>query len=39
MDVPLFWADEDDPNVTIRKLNGKIERGLVDEDGEFKAID
>jgi hypothetical protein len=38
-DVPLFWADEDDPTVTIRKLNGKIERGLVDEDGEFKAID
>jgi hypothetical protein len=37
-DVPLFWADEDDPNVTIRKLNG-IERGAVDEDGEFKAID
>ena len=38
-DVPLFWADENDPNVSIRKLNGKIERGIVDEDGEFKAID
>jgi hypothetical protein len=38
-DVPLFWADEDDPNVCIRKLNGKIERGVVDEDGQFKVID
>jgi hypothetical protein len=38
-DVPLFWADDNDPNICIRKLNGKIERGVVDEDGEFKAID
>jgi hypothetical protein len=38
-DVPLFWADDNDPNVCIRKLNGKIERGIVDEDGQFKAID
>jgi hypothetical protein len=39
-DVPLFWADEDNPaEGVIRKLNGKIERGVVDEDGNFKAID
>jgi hypothetical protein len=39
-DVPLFWADEDNPvGGVIRKLNGKIERGVVDEDGKFKAID
>jgi hypothetical protein len=39
-DVPLFWADEDNPGEgVIRKLNGKIERGVVDEDGQFKAID
>jgi hypothetical protein len=39
-DVPLFWADEDNPaEGVIRKLNGKIERGVLDEDGQFKAID
>jgi hypothetical protein len=39
-DVPLFWADEDNPeNGFIRKLNGKVERGVLDEDGTFKAID
>jgi hypothetical protein len=39
-DVPLFWADEDNPkDGVIRKLNGKIERGVVDEDGNFKVID
>jgi hypothetical protein len=39
-DVPLFWADEDNPvDGVIRKLNGKIERGVLDEDGNFKAID
>jgi hypothetical protein len=38
-DVPLFWADDNDPNISIRKLNGKIERGIVDEDGQFKATD
>jgi hypothetical protein len=39
-DVPLFWADEDNPkDGVIRKLNGKIERGVVDEDGNFKVTD
>jgi hypothetical protein len=39
-DVPLFWADEDNPTEgVIRKLNGKTERGVVDEDGNFRAID
>jgi hypothetical protein len=39
-DVPLFWADEDNlPEGVIRKLNGKIERGVVDEDGNFKVTD
>jgi hypothetical protein len=39
-DVPLFWADEDNPGEGfIRKLNGKIERGVLDEDGQFKVID
>jgi hypothetical protein len=39
-DVPLFWADEDNPkDGFIRKLNGKIERGVVDEDGNFKVVD
>lgn len=38
-DVPLFWADEDNlPEGVIRKLNGKIERGVIDEDGQFTAI-
>ena len=39
-DVPLFWADEENPtDGFIRKLNGKIERGVVDEDGNFKVTD
>jgi hypothetical protein len=39
-DVPLFWADENNPkDGFIRKLNGKIERGVVDEDGNFKVTD
>jgi hypothetical protein len=39
-DVPLFWADEDNPKEGfIRKLNGKIERGVLDEDGNFKVTD
>ena len=38
-DVPLFWADPDSPDGFIRKLNGRIERGVLDEDGTFKAID
>jgi hypothetical protein len=37
-DVPLYWCDSDDPHVFIRKLNGKIQRGVF-EDGQFKATD
>jgi hypothetical protein len=37
-DVPLFWADDDDPDIIIRELNGKIERGQL-ENGKFKAFD
>jgi hypothetical protein len=38
-DIPLYWADPDSPDDgLIRKLNGKIERGVF-EDGTFKAID
>ena len=39
-DVPLFWADEENPEEGfIRLLNGKLERGVLDEDGTFKALD
>jgi hypothetical protein len=37
-DVPLYWCDDDDPNIFIRKLNGKIQRGVF-ADGQFKATD
>ncbi len=36
--VALYWLDGDDPDVMIRQLNGKTERGAL-VDGEFKAID
>lgn len=35
-DVPLYSLDSDDPDVMIRKLNGKIERGTL-VDGAFKV--
>jgi hypothetical protein len=39
-DVPLYWADPDNPETGfIRKLNGKLQRGVLDDDGQFKAID
>jgi hypothetical protein len=39
-DVPLYWADEENPDEgMIRKLNGKVQRGVMDEDGRFKATD
>ncbi len=39
-DVPLYWADPDNPEEGfIRKLNGKTERGVLDDDGVFKAAD
>jgi hypothetical protein len=37
-DVPLFWADDDDPDIIIRELNGKIDRGRL-VDGKYKAFD
>ena len=35
--VPYYHAD-DAPGVYVRRLNGKAERGIM-EDGEFKVID
>lgn len=35
-DVPLYSADPDRPGVYIRELNGKIERGVL-ENGTFKV--
>ncbi len=35
--VPLYSLDSDNPDVMIRKLNGKVERGNF-VDGVFKAI-
>jgi hypothetical protein len=37
-DVPLYSCDPDNPDVFIRKLNGKVQRGVF-EDGQFKATD
>ncbi len=36
-DVPLYFADVDRPGIYIRKLNGKIERGVV-ENGTFRVV-
>ncbi|CAN5652841.1 hypothetical protein BH10PSE5_BH10PSE5_21760 [soil metagenome] len=35
-DVPLFSADPDHPDRVIRKLNGRTDRGVL-EDGVFKV--
>jgi hypothetical protein len=37
-DVPLYWVDPENPDGFIRKLNGKLQRGVL-EDGQFKATD
>jgi hypothetical protein len=37
-DVPLYWADSEIPGGFVRKLNGKVQRGVL-EDGQFKATD
>ena len=37
-DVPLFSADPEHPDRVIRKLNGRIDRGVL-ENGAFKVID
>jgi len=36
-DVPLYSVDEKHPNRLVRKLNGKKERGVL-ENGHFKAV-
>ena len=36
-DVPLYFADAEQPGIYIRKLNGKLERGIL-ENGAFKVI-
>jgi len=35
--VPKFYADEADPAVVVRELDGKRERGRF-ENGQFKAV-
>ena len=35
-DVPLYSADPDRPGVYVRKLNGQIDHGVL-EDGVFKV--
>ena len=37
-DVPLYWVYPDNPGGFIRKLNGNLQRGVL-EDGQFKASD
>jgi hypothetical protein len=36
-DVPLYFADSERPGVYVRKLDGKTERGVL-EDGAFKVV-
>lgn len=36
--VPLFSVDNDNPDILVRQLNGKIERGTI-VNGTFQAID
>jgi len=35
-DVPLYYMDESDSGKFIRKLNGRVERGVL-ENGVFKV--
>lgn len=35
--VPLYFADAERPGVYVRKLNGKVEHGVL-ENGTFKVI-
>jgi hypothetical protein len=37
-DVPLYSADPRQPGVYIRVLNGRTERGIL-ENGKFKVVD
>ena len=36
--IPLFQVDENDPDILIRDLDGKRQRGVF-RDGEFQALD
>lgn len=35
-DVPLYHLDENDSNIVIRKLNGQVDRGVL-QDGVFRV--
>lgn len=37
-DVPLYSVDPENAALFIRKLNGKFDRGVL-EDGQFKVVD
>lgn len=37
-DVPLFYSTDEEPDLFVRELNGKRERGIF-ENGSFKPID
>lgn len=37
-DVPLFFADPANPDGFVRKLNGRVQRGVL-KDGQFEATD
>lgn len=37
-DVPLYWESDNEPNVFIRRLNGRDQRGRI-IDSEFQVID
>ena len=36
--VPLFSIDPDHPGCVVRRLDGKVERGVL-ENGEFKVVE
>lgn len=36
--VPLFWVSKNEPDVFVRRLNGREQRGRM-IDSEFQAID
>jgi hypothetical protein len=37
-DVPQFFADDANPDIIVRRLNGRLQRGRL-VNGSFKAID
>jgi hypothetical protein len=37
-DVPQFFADDKDPEIIVRRLNGRLQRGRL-VNGSFEAID